>query len=329
MHGDNFRHIRGRFRDMSREGMLMQHSQGTFQGANGTELFYQAWHPAAQARAIIVGVHGHGDHSGGLRSIIRYLLSIGYCWYGFDLRGHGRSQGKRGHLTMWSDFREDLKSFQRLVMERESNRPIFLVGHSLGGLICLDYAMHYPESLEGIITISPLLDYSAISPFVKLFLRGVAFVRPEFSIEGQTGHQKLTRDPDALKALDADELRHEILSAGLWRETDACRRWVCAHPQDLRVPLLMLYGLADRITPARAIREFFQSVSLVAKERHEYAEARHRPFDDLNRAEVLDHLATWLNSRLGASDCFAPEKRICRGNRNGQAVSEKVMANRA
>jgi hypothetical protein len=91
----------------------------------------------------------------------------------------------------------------------------------------------------------------------------------------------------------------------------------------------MLYGLADRITPARAIREFFQSVSLVAKERHEYAEARHRPFDDLNRAEVLDHLATWLNSRLGASDCFAPEKRICRGNRNGQAVSEKVMANRA
>jgi alpha-beta hydrolase superfamily lysophospholipase len=274
----------------------MQHSQGTFQGADGTELFYQEWHPAFQARAIVIGVHGHGDHSGGLRSLVDHLVPLNFCWYGFDLRGHGRSPGKRGHVAKWSDFREDLRAFLRHVMTCEPGRRVFLVGHSLGGLICLDYA--------------------GMSHIAKVLLQGISHVSPEFALKGRTVNEKLTRDTDVLKALDADELRHESMSAGFWTETDACRRWVRSHPGDLRVPLLLLYGLADRITPARANREFFQSVSVIEKEFREYEETRHRPFDDLNRTEVHGHLVAWLNSRLRVSDRFAPEKRMYPMNRN-------------
>ncbi|MGA2507509.1 MAG: lysophospholipase [Chitinispirillaceae bacterium] len=276
----------------------MRHCQGIFQGTGGTELYYQSWHPETTPRAVVVGVHGHGDHSGGLYTIVEQLLPVRYAWYGFDLRGHGRSSGQRGHIDTWSDYRDDLMAFFRLINIREPGHPVFVLGHSLGGLIGLDYAIHHPAGLKGVIAISPLLSYSGISPVMKLFLRGVSHFKPDFVVEIQNGNEKLTRDVEVLNALAADPLRHERMSAGFWRETEACRRWVNAHACDLKTPLLMLYGLNDRITPAKAIRKFFHSVSSVEKERYEYKDTRHRPFDDLNRVKVLGHIATWLNAQL-------------------------------
>jgi alpha-beta hydrolase superfamily lysophospholipase len=132
----------------------MQHTESTFQGAGGSLLYCQAWRPNGPATAVIVGVHGLGDHSGGLRNIIGHVLPRGYAWYGLDLRGHGRSPGPRGHVGSWSDFLDDLHAFLLWVRGRAAGVPVFLLGHSLGGLICLDYAMQHPEGLDGVIAIS-------------------------------------------------------------------------------------------------------------------------------------------------------------------------------
>ncbi len=282
----------------------MQHIQGKFRGTRGTEIYYQAWDPVDPMRAVIVGIHGLGDHSGGLYTIVKHLLPKEYAWYGFDLRGHGQSPGLRGHVDKWSDIQGDLKAFFYRVKERNPVRPIFLIGHSLGGLICLDYAIHNPDGLKGIIAISPLLEYSGLSPALKLFLRGIAFVKSDFIFKGTTDTAKLTRDAGIGKILENDPLRHGRMSAGFWREIDTCRRWVRAHGCDLKVPLLILYGLNDQITPARAIRQFFRSVSFCEKHHYEYEDSRHRPFDDVNRGEVLGHIATWLKKRTSASGCL-------------------------
>ncbi|MGD0153078.1 MAG: lysophospholipase [Thermacetogeniaceae bacterium] len=279
----------------------MYHSEGTFQGVRGTELYFQAWHPASPSRAVVVGMHGHGDHSGGLRNIIQHLVPQGYAWYGFDLRGHGRSPGPRGHIQKWSDLLGDLKVFLSQVRDREAESPVFLLGHSLGSLISLEYAMRHPEGLKGIITISPPLRYSGFSPATVLALRVLSIIKPDFTMEQQPDYTKLTRDPEVVKFLVADTLRHEQMTARLWRAVLDSQSWVRTHTFDLYVPLLMLYGLSDRITPAKETRQFFHSIPFANKEHHEYEQTPHRPFDDVNRAEVFGHLSAWLDKQTDLS----------------------------
>lgn len=275
----------------------MQHWENTFQDLRGTELYYQTWHPDNPPRAVIVGVHGHGDHSGGLRNMIQYFVPRGYAWYGLDLRGHGRSPGLRGHVQSWADFRDDLKAFISFVGEHEGEVPVFLLGHSLGGLISLEYSMRYPEDLGGIIAICPPLSFTRYSPIMVKALKVLSLIKPDFHTKQEPDYTKLTRDAEVAKSLAADPLRHEQMTAGLWQEILKAQNWVKKHPQEFHVPLLMLQGLNDRITPAEGTQRFFYSLPLANKEYQEYEQTPHRPFDDVNRAEVLGHLLTWLDEQ--------------------------------
>ncbi|WP_425802705.1 alpha/beta hydrolase [Desulfitobacterium sp. Sab5] len=275
----------------------MRHSEGTFLDSRGTKLYYQAWHPGNQLRAVIVGIHGHGDHSGGLGNMIQYFVPQGYAWYGLDLRGHGRSSGLRGHVQSWADFRDDLGAFISLVRDHEGEVPIFLLGHSLGGLISLEYSMRYPEDLSGIIAICPPLSYIRYSPIMAKALKVLSLINPDFSTEQEPDYTKLTRDAEVAESLAEDPLRHDLMTAGLWREILKAQNWVKKHPYEFHIPLLMLQGLDDKITPAEGTRRFFYSLSLANKEYQEYEQTNHRPFDDVNRAEVLGHLLTWLDEQ--------------------------------
>jgi alpha-beta hydrolase superfamily lysophospholipase len=273
----------------------LRYNQGTFLGATNTELYYQSWHPASPPRAIVVGIHGHGDHSGGLRNIIQHLVPAGYAWYGFDLRGHGRSPGIRGHIQNWSDFQGDLQAFLRRVKQIEGEKPVFILGHSLGGLISIEYALRHPEGLSGIISTSPALGYSRLPPFKALLFRALSYLNPNYSLESLPDYAKLTRDKNIVEILAADPLRHEQMSLKLWREFLNARNWVREHAAELQVPILMLYGLDDTITPAPVNRQFMDTLILADKEHREYGQTLHRPFDDINRAEVLAHISAWLD----------------------------------
>jgi alpha-beta hydrolase superfamily lysophospholipase len=277
------------------------HNEGTFLGIRDTELYYQSWHPTGPPRAVVVGVHGHGDHSGGLRNIIQYLVPAGYVWYGFDLRGHGRSPGTRGDIKHWSDFQGDLKAFVSWVKHIEGEKPVFLFGHSLGGLISIEYALQHPEDLSGIISTSPALGYSRLSPYKIILFYVLAYLKPNFTFKSQPDYAKLTRDIEIVKILAADPLRHEQMTLKLWQEFLNTRNWVRAHAPDLRVPLLMLYGLGDTITPATVNRQFLNSLIFKEMEYHEYEQTLHRPFDDINRDKVLAHITAWLDQHNNAA----------------------------
>ncbi len=126
--------------------MMKNHNcQGTFQGANGLDLYYQTWHPQTLARAVLVIVHGHGGHSGIFTRMVEYLNKRDYIVYSFDLRGHGRSPGQRGYINSWAEFRADLKAFLNLVRTKEPDLPLFLIGQSMGGTIALDYVLSKPK----------------------------------------------------------------------------------------------------------------------------------------------------------------------------------------
>ncbi len=273
---------------------LTRHSQGFITGAGEAKIYYQSWHPDRSPRAVIVGVHGHGDHSGGLNNIIQHLLHQGYTWYGLDLRGHGRSSGQRGHLQNWREYQEDLRAFITWIKMQESNAAIFLLGHSLGGLISLEYALQSPRELNGIVAISPALRCSKLSPFWLKIINIISLIKPKHTIKLQDDYSQLTRDAEIVSILASDPLRHEKITLGLGRELLQAGNRVIAQAHNLQVPLLMLYGRNDMVALADGNRQFFSSVVLADKEYYEYPQSLHRPFDDLNRSEVLDHISAWL-----------------------------------
>ncbi len=122
----------------------MKHSEGVFEAIGRIDLFYQCWHPDGECKGVLAFVHGFGDHSSHHQSLVTYLIDLGCSFYTFDLRGHGRSPGRRGHINSWEEYRQDVKTFLQLIGDQEPERPLFLMGPSMGGLIVPEYVLHHP-----------------------------------------------------------------------------------------------------------------------------------------------------------------------------------------
>lgn len=268
--------------------------QGSFTGSGGSQLYYQAWRPEGAPRAAIVATHGMSDHSGGLAPIRAHLVSRGYAFYAHDLRGHGKSPGQRGHLERWSDLQADLGALVGLVRRAEPRVPLFLLGHSMGGLLTLDYALQHPETADGVVAIAPAVALST-SPWLMRSLGLLALVLPAWAISSKPNYDQLTRDPAALQRLAADKLRHGDMTPGLGSQLWRALHRTNAKAAGFKLPLLMLYGDADPITPAPGLGRFYAAAGSTDKEQQIYPGALHRPFEDLCAQEMLAHLHSWLD----------------------------------
>ena len=129
----------------------MRHSELIFQGAGGIDLYSQRWLPDNPPRAAIAIVHGVGEHSGRYGNVVEYMIPNQIGILGYDLRGHGRSPGQRGHIDSWMQYRIDLLRFLEMVRAQDLGCPVFLLGHSLGALIVLDYVLAGNEAGSGVI----------------------------------------------------------------------------------------------------------------------------------------------------------------------------------
>lgn len=285
---------------------MMKHIEGTFKGFEGLDLYYQSWQPEDTVQAVVVLVHGLGGHSGLFNAAVQHLLPQNYEVYAFDLRGHGRSPGQRGHIQTWQEFREDLRAFLNFIREQRSDCtcPCFLWGHSLGGTIALDYGLRSPESLQGLIVTAPALGKIRISP-VKLTLgRLLSGIHPRFSLKLGIQDSLGSRDSSIIQAYLQDPLRHEYGSARLATEFFATVNWIDRNSVNLQVPLLMLHGTADEIVLPESSRAFFRQILYPDKEHHEYAGFYHDLYVDIDYQTILGDLKRWLERHLeGAATC--------------------------
>ncbi len=273
----------------------MRHDEGTFRGVGGLELYYQRWRPATEPpRAVLAIVHGFGEHSGRYINVVNHLVPRGYAVYGFDHRGHGRSPGRRGYIKRWTEFRGDVRALVDMIKQREPERDIFLLGHSLGGLIVLEYALHYPEGLAGVIASAPALGEVYVPAHLFLLSRILSRIWPGFSRSTGSDGSALSRDPAVVQAVREDLLRHNRGTARLGTEFTAAIRWTQAHAADLQIPLLILHGTADRVTAPEGSRIFFERVTFGDKARYEYEGGYHEPHNDIDAERVLTDVERWL-----------------------------------
>lgn len=276
----------------------MKHSEGSFQGSGDMVLYGQSWQPNDPARGVLALVHGLGEHSGRYQHLINTLLPRGFAVYGFDLRGHGRSPGRRGYINTWSEFREDVRAFVQMVTREEPERPLFLMGHSMGGLIVLEYTFRHPDGLRGIIASAPGLDTGGISPIALLLGRILSRIWPTFTVNTGLDVTGISRDPAVVQAYQADPLVHNKGTARLGVEGPTAIAWTNAHAAELRLPVLILHGSADRLTNPQISRAFFDKLTYPDKTYIAYEGGYHEGHNDIHYEQVMTDLTNWLEAHL-------------------------------
>lgn len=276
-----------------------EHRDGTFAGFHGLGLYYQAWLPLGRSpRATLVNLHGLGDHSGFYPSIARHFPGRGIAVYAYDMRGNGRSPGQRAYLRDWDEYRGDLHAFLALVREREGKLPTFVLGHSLGGLVVLDYALRHGDELEGAIAAAPPLGQVGVPPMLMALGRIMSRVWPRLSLEVGMDLSGLARDPTVVQTVLDDPLFHRRGTARLSTEVTTAISRVQAGAASFSVPLLLLHGSADRMVPPDGTREFFSKVRYPDREFREYPDAYHGLFADLDFEMVLRDVEQWIERHI-------------------------------
>lgn len=272
----------------------MEQREGQFRGAGGLDLFYQCWQPGAPPRAILVIIHGFGEHGGRYMNVVNHLVPKGYAVYALDHRGHGRSPGKRGHINGWNEFREDVQAFLGMIQESEAGCPLFLMGHSLGGLLVLEYTLHHPEGLAGVVASGPALAQTGVSPALIFLSRILSRLLPSFGIDTGLDAAGVSRDPAVVKAYRDDPLVHSMATARLGTEMAAAQEWTLSHAAGWKLPLLILHGTADQLVPIGPSRAFFEQVPIADKRMVEYEGGYHEPHNDTIHEQVTADLDKWL-----------------------------------
>lgn len=279
-------------------GATATHVESRFAGHGGLELFRQSWRPSGTPRAVVVNLHGLGDHSGLYPTLVDHLVAREMVVQSFDLRGNGRSAGPRGYVGHWQEYREDLAGFVTLVAREDPGRPVILIGNSLGGLIVLEYALGTPAGLRGVIAVSsPLGQLNVPGPLMAAG-RMLSRVWPRFSMQTGLDLSGLARDPGVAEAIVADPLFHRRGTARLSTEVTAAIARVRAGAGSFRLPLLLLHGSDDRMVSPEGSRAFAAEAGSPDKQLIEYPAAYHALFADLGYEQVLADVTGWIEARL-------------------------------
>ncbi len=273
------------------------HSTATFTGVADVPIFYQKWLPAGGIRrGVVMVVHGLGEHGGRYGNLVERLLPEGYAVYASDHQGFGRSGGVRGHVNRFLDYAEDVHRLNALVRAEQPGQPIAVFGHSMGGLIVLDYAQIYPEDADCWIITAPGLR-AETSPLLVLLMRLMNLLRPTFTIQ-RPGGGEISRDPEEVRRFAEDPLFVPVSTARWAVEILAAQKRVMARAASLRGPLLMLQGTGDNIVVPAATQELFERVSAADKTLWLYEGYYHELHNDIGKEKPLGDVVNWLNERM-------------------------------
>jgi alpha-beta hydrolase superfamily lysophospholipase len=260
---------------------------------------YRAWlSPDPLAHLLIV--HGLSDHSGRYESIGRAFAAMGVSSWAFDLRGHGRSAGRRGHASGFSRLLEDVDAFRALVAATAGpGAPLFLLGHSLGGLVGIRYVQEYPDAVRGAIIVSPWLGTALAVPRWKTGLAaGLSRLLPALPFAANVPEQHLSRDPAVGKAYREDPLVHDTITPRLFVEVQAAMKLAVVRAAAIRPPLLVLLAGADRIVDTERALLFARAARGGRAEIRRVDGAYHEILNEPDAARHIAAIGAWIRARV-------------------------------
>ncbi len=277
------------------------HFETNWPGSDGLNLYAQGWEPDAPPKAVVCLVHGLGEHSGRYAHVGMVLTQAGCALLGFDLRGHGKSEGPRGHAPSWEVLFSDVDCLLDQAAERYPGKGRFLYGHSLGGSIVLSYALRCKPKLLGVIATSPGLRTAFEPPRWKLTIGRVLYkVRPQLAMANGLDREGLSHDPAVVRAYNSDPLVHDRVTARLALDMFAAGEEALAQANRFPLPLLLMHGNSDGLTSFRASREFADAAPASKCTFKEWDGLYHELHNEPQQAEVFATMIGWLDAHMPA-----------------------------
>lgn len=248
--------------------------------------------------------HGISEHSECYSATAESLAKLGWNTIGWDMRGHGRSEGKRGFVANFSDYTSDLGALLRhLKKQGYLELPFAILGHSLGGLVTLRYALEHHENdpQPGAIALSsPALGISvAVPPAKDLAARFIKKIWPSMTMYNEINYNDLTRDPEFLNTYAKDSLRHDKISPALYLGMLDTMSMVVKSGEKIKTPVIIQAAGHEKIVSLEATKQFYESIGSENKKLVVYEDSYHEIFNDLDRDKVFRDLDQFLSSALG------------------------------
>ncbi|MEK6409129.1 MAG: lysophospholipase [Acidobacteriota bacterium] len=275
----------------------MTYIEETVTTSDGLRLYLRR-REVANARGEILISHGFGEHSGRYGALTDHLVAHHYSVTGYDHRGHGLSDGLPGHVESFNEYDDDLDRMIASVRSRGESRPLFLIGHSMGGLIALRYAERKSGTLAGAIISAPLIEVAVPVPAFKLMIARVgARMAPRMRLDNEINPANLSRDPEVGRAYAADPLVNRKVSAKWFSEATRAMQEVAERASQMTTLLLVMHGSEDKLASVDATKRLFERIGSSDKELVIYPGFYHELFNEPEKLEVFARVTEWLDKR--------------------------------
>jgi acylglycerol lipase len=283
----------------------VSHIEGFFEPRPGVRLYEQWWLPAAEMQAMIVIVHGIAEHSGRYAHTAGYFCRHGYAAGSFDLRGHGKSNGKKGYIQRFEFLLDDLEQFLIRAGERAQGKPLFLLGHSLGSGITarflIDRAAHIAggNAIRGAVLSGPMVMIgSSIPPALIKLAAVLGALTPHLPVL-KLDNTTVSRDPLVAQHYDTDPLNYRgKLHARTGDQINRTLQYIQANMPRITTPLLIVQGSQDKLVDPAGSRILYEKVSSQDKTLKIYEGLYHEVLNEPEKEQVMDDILAWMSARV-------------------------------
>jgi len=278
----------------------MKTSEETLDGAGGIKIFFRSWHPDGKARGVVVIVPGFNSHSGYYSWVAEQLTAEALAVYAVDLRGRGKSDGERFYVEKFQDYVDDVSALVDRAKSREAGLPVYLLGHSAGGVVCCLYALEHQTELAGLICES--FAHELPAPDVALaILRGLGHIAPHAHVL-KLKNEDFSRDPKVVEAMNhdpliANETQPIQTVAALVRADERLKKGFSR----ITLPLLILHGRSDNAAKPSGSQHFHEMAGSNDKTLLLYEGYFHDLLNDLGRENVMADVQRWIDDRTTTS----------------------------
>jgi acylglycerol lipase len=268
-------------------------------GAGGLKIFMRSWRPEGKPRGVIVLSHGFNSHGGYYLWAAEQLLASGLAAYALDYRGRGKSDGERYYVDKFSEYQGDLDLTVKLARSREPGLPIFILGHSAGGVIACNYVLDNQADIAGLICES--FAYQVPAPdFALSVLKGLSHLAPHAHVL-KLKKEDFSRDPKVVQALlDDPLLANEVQPTKTVAEMVRADERLKRDFKLFTLPLLIIHGTKDTVTRPEGSKEFYSNASSKDKTLKLYEGYFHDPLNDIGKEAVMHDIRTWIAAHLPA-----------------------------
>ena len=279
----------------------INHQEGFFDGIRGAKTYYQCWLPEDKPKAVLFIVHGLAERSGRYMHIVNHFVPLGYAVYGHDHFGHGKTEGTRVFVEKFEDYTEPLKTYFDMVRAFQPNKPIVLVGHSMGGLIGARYLLDHQADFVGAVLSWPLIRASNHPSRFFIFLVNILSVLiPKPGVK-QLEYDIMSTNPEEVECYVLDPLVHPgRVTARLAVEMNRSSIYVQAKAKQITLPLLILQGGADATVDPAGTQLLHDTVGSSDKTIKVYEDYYHEVFNEpeSRRNRVFNDIQIWLESHI-------------------------------